>query len=174
MLRKLISSSNPKILILEDDDEQMALLIDFALSEIKHLMHDEGITEKQKKKIESIQIIKVTNKKSLQKAASTNKGVILAVLDCNTPDDRGSASHDQLVTTGGVITGQHNSVDIVTKHLPATPITLISSLDRFQRTVNKYYAAEHDLSINFVRKSDPSGIKETIRSSLKDILSDVS
>ena len=152
MLRKFKSSDNkPKILLLEDDFDQMALLIDFTLSEIQTLMDAESTNDAQRKQLANIHVMKVSNIDSLQKAVVKHKGVLLALLDCNTPDAEGGASHDQLVPSSrGIITGQHKAVDLIIKHLPETPITIISSMDRFQRIVNKYYANNDDLSINFV------------------------
>ena len=171
MRRKLKRSNNdPKVLILEDDHDQMDLLIDFAISEIKKLVDDKNTNEKQRQKLANIQILKVSNIEALQQAVEMHNVVLLAVLDCNTPDTEGGASHDQLVKTSRGITGQHRSVDIVTEHLPSTPITIISSMDRFQRIVNKYYASKHDLSINFIRKNAPPEIRRNIRNYLKEYM----
>jgi CheY-like chemotaxis protein len=164
------SNYNPSILILEDDPDQIRLLIDFAQSEIKKLMSDKNTNDRQKQKLKNIGLIKVSNINSLRKAASTHKNVLLAILDCNTPDKKGGAAHDQLLKTNHIVTGQHKSVDIVTEHLPDTPITLISSLNRFQRTVNRYYESKHDLSINFISKNDPSKLKKDIEKCLKKYL----
>ncbi len=156
------SSSDPNILILEDDPDQMDLMISFALGEINKLMDDENTSDKQKQKLKSIQIIKVVDIRSLERTVSVYKGSLLAVLDCNVPDAKGGKSHDQLVKTNYKITGQHKPVDIVTEHLPNTPITMISSLNRFQRIVSQYYKSEYDLSLNFIGKSDQSMIKRNI------------
>ena len=174
MLKKIKSSNNnSNILILEDDLDQMDLLSHFALSEINRLIDDENTFGEQRQKIDSIKVIKVSNFESLQKTVAKHKRVLLAVLDCNTPDTEGGVPHDQLVKTSRGITGQHKSVDIVTEHLPGTPITIISSMDRFQRIVNKYYASKHNLSINFIRKNDPMGIRENIRYYLREYLESV-
>lgn len=165
------SQTNSKILILEDDSDQMDLLVSFAQSEIKKLSDDENINDEQRHKIENIKIIKVSNISSLQQAVSMHKDVLLAVLDCNTPDTKGGVSHDQLVKTNHRITGQHRAVDIVTDYLPDTPITIISSLDRFRIIVHKYYESKHSLNINFVSKAEPLGVRRNIRSYLREYLS---
>ena len=174
MRRKPNSSNNdPKVLILEDDPDQLDLLFDFAICEIKRLIDDERVDDKQRQKLADIQILRVTNVEALLQAVSTHNVVLLALLDCNTPDKEGGVSHDQLVKTIRGITGQHRSVDLVTEHLPNTPITLISSLDRFQRIVNKYYARKHNLTINFIRKSAPPEIRRNIRYYLKEYSQEV-
>lgn len=169
-MRKKIknSDSNPSILILEDDLEQMELLVNFALTEINKLIVHENTNDDQRQKMKTVNIIKVSNINSLKKAVSIHKGIFLAVLDCNTPHTKTSASDDQLVKTNHVITGQHKPVDIVTKHLPDTPITLISSMDRFQRIVNRYYESKHNLNINFIRKSNPKKIQSNIGFHLRE------
>jgi len=167
------SVTNSNILILEDDPDQMEMLVDFALDELAKLAADENISDEQRQKVEDIRLIKVSNIQSLQKSASMHKDVLLALLDCNTPDTEGSAPNDQLVKTNHSITGQHRAVDIVTHYLPDTPITLMSSLDRFRRLVNRYYANKHNLSIRFVGKSDQLGIKENIQFYLKEYLASV-
>ena len=155
-------NKSPAILIVEDDLDQMDLLVSFALSEIKALMDDENTNEQQSQNLKDIKILKVNNINTLEKAVRVYKNVLLAVLDCNIPDTKDGASHDQLVKTNHRITGQHKSVDIVTKHLPDTPITIISSLNRFQRTVSRYYKSEHDLNINFIPKNDQLMINRNI------------
>ncbi|RBP51091.1 hypothetical protein [Arenicella xantha] len=162
--------TDPNILILEDDLDQMELLVDFTLTEIKELMNDKSINEAQRQKLKRIRIIKVSNIKSLQTAASMHKNVILAVLDCNSPDSKGGEAHDQLVKTNHVITGQHKAVDIVTEELPDTPITMISSLDRFRTIINRYYESNFKLSINFIPKTGVLKIKENVELSLRKYL----
>lgn len=157
------SDNRPNILILEDDNDQMLLLIDFALAEISKLIDDEKTTDEQREILVNIQIVKVTDIDSLQKAVSINKGTLLALLDCNTPDTKDGIAHNQLVKTNHVITGQHKAVDIVTKHLPATPITMISSMNRFRTIVNRFYGSKYNLSINFVPKNDALKIQKNIR-----------
>ncbi len=160
----------PNILVLEDDVDQMDLLVDFALSEIKSLIDDESTSEEHKEKLKNIRVLKTSNIRSLQRAVSIHKDVLLAVLDCNTPDDKGGKAHDQLVKTNHKITGQHRSVDIVTEHLPDTPITMISSSDRFRTIVNRHYESKHNLSINFIGKRDALRIRKNIEYFLKRFL----
>lgn len=171
MNKKIMSSnSSPNILLLEDDTDQMDLLVNFALSEITKLIDDENTNEEQRQRIRGIQIIKIANINSLQQAVSVHKEVLLAILDCNIPDNKGSAPHDQLIKTNHVITGQHRPVDIVTENLPDTPITIISSMDRFQKIVYQYYESKHSISINFIRKNDQSMIERNIGYYLRQYL----
>lgn len=156
------NSDTPKILIVEDDSEQMDLLIDFALSEIKKILENKNISDEQREKVKTTQIIKVSNIDTLEKAVSMNDEVLLALLDCNIPDTKDGAPHDQLVKTNHVITGQHRSVDIVTENLPETPITMTSSMNRFQKIVSQHYKSKHNLSINFIPKNDQSMIQRNI------------
>lgn len=168
-----MNKNNSNILILEDDADQMLFLVDLAQSEVKKIISDKNISDRQRQAIKEIRIIKVSDINSLKKAVSTHKNIMLAILDCNTPDAKGSAPHDQLVKTNYRITGQHKSVDVVIKHIPDTPITLISSLDRFQRTVYRYYENKYILSINFIRKSDSSGISENFEHYLREYLTSI-
>lgn len=168
------STDNPTILIVEDDLDQMSLLVSFALSEVNKLIGDDGTNDKQRQKLKSIQILKISNINTLKKAVSIHKDVLLAVLDCNIPDTEDGTSHDQFIQTNNRITGQHKSVDIVTEHLPGTPITMISSLNRFQRIVTKYYESNHDLSINFIPKDNQLMFKENIEYYLRLYLAPVS
>jgi hypothetical protein len=165
---------NSHIIILEDDPDQMEFLVGLAQRELKKILSDETISDRQWRGIKRIKIIKVNNTSSLQKAASMYKDVLLAMLDCNAPDTKGGAAHDQLVKTKHIVTGQHSAVDIMTANLPDTPITLISSFDRFHRTVNRYYESKHDLSIQFVRKSDTVKISENIQHHLTTYLNSIS
>jgi len=160
----------PNILIVEDDSDQMDLLADFALSEIQKLVDDENMSAEQRENVKRVQIIKVGNVDSLQKAVSIYQNVLLAVLDCNIPDTKDGASHDQLVKTNHRITGQHKPVDIVTEHLPGTPITMISSLNRFQKIVSQYYESNYSLNINFISKTDQLMIKRNIGYYLRQYL----
>lgn len=52
------TSNTPTILLLEDDADQMALLIDLTLDEIKKRIGDVRINDKQRQKLQSIKIIK--------------------------------------------------------------------------------------------------------------------
>ncbi|MFT6045648.1 MAG: hypothetical protein ACI9WC_001349 [Arenicella sp.] len=95
-----------------------------ALAEIKKLIENETIGGAERQKLKSVKVLKARNISSLERAVSIHRNIILAVLDCNMPDTKGSISHDQLVKTKHLITGQHRSVDIVSEHLPETPITM--------------------------------------------------
>ena len=150
------------ILIIEDDPDQMGLLVDFAQEEMKKIISNEHFDDAQLVEIKNIKIITATNIKALEKAIQTHKNILLAILDCNIPDTKGGSPHDQFIKTAYKITGQHKAVDIVSKHLPDTPITMISSMNRFQKIVTQYYESKHDLSINFIRKSDFEIIKKNI------------
>jgi hypothetical protein len=140
----------------------MLFLVDLARSEITKIMQDENTSERQKLKIKGIQIIKVSNISSLQRAVSTHKDVLLTILDCNAPDAKGGAPHDQLIKNH-IVTGQHKAVDIVTKYIQNTPITLISSLHRFHRTVNRYYEKKYNLRIKLCVKMNQLGSKKISR-----------
>jgi len=163
-------NNNSNILILEDDLDQMRLLVTLAQNEIIKITDDDSVNDTQKQRIKDVGIIKVSNTNSLEKAALIHKNVLLTVLDCNAPDNKGGVAHDQLVKTNHKITGQHHSVDIITKQLPDTPITLVSSLDRFSRTVNRYYENKYNLRINFIRKSDLSAIAKNFERHLREYL----
>ncbi|MFQ3245480.1 MAG: hypothetical protein ACI9SP_002128 [Arenicella sp.] len=102
-----------------------------------------------------------------------HKDLLLAVLDCNAPNTKGGAAHDQLVKTKHVIAGQHSAVDIMITNLPDTPITLISSFYRFHRTVNRYYESKHDLTIGFVGENEPAKISNNIKHHLTQYLSSI-
>jgi len=156
------TSQNSIILIVEDDPDQMGLLTNFARSEIKKINHDKNLDDQQKQTIGSIRIVKVGNIESLKKALSAYKNVMLVILDCNIPDTKGGKAHDQFVKTNHMLTGRHKSVDIIIEHMPNTPITMISSLNRFQTMVTKYYLSEHNISINFISKNNQSMIKKNI------------
>ena len=164
------SSKNPKLLIVEDDKEQMELLVSFALSEIQNLADHGSTNDKQKQILQSVTVIKANNVQSLKKITSSYKDIFLAVLDCNLPDSEGQPATDQLIKTNYRITGQHRPVDIVLKHLPNTPITMISAFNRFQSLLNQYYESKYDLSINFIRKSDQSMIKRNIAYYLRQFI----
>jgi len=167
------SENNPTILIIEDDPDQMNLLANFTISQIKTLSEDVKTNAKGKQRLSDIRILKITNISSLRKAVSMYKNVFLAVLDCNIPDTRDSVSHDQLVKTNHRITGQHNSVDILIEKLPNTPITMISSLGRFQKIVLQHYENKPGVNINFIRKNDQSMINTNIGEHLAQYLTAV-
>ena len=151
------------ILIAEDDHDQRTLLIDFVMSQIKKVLENETLNDQQRQKLKNVQIMSVSNIASLGRAASKNINILLAILDCNMPDTKGKPSHDQFIKTDHKITGQHSAVDIVTEHLPNTPITMISSQNRFQRIISLFYKNKFDIEINFISKKDPSTIRRNIR-----------
>ncbi len=157
-----MKKNGPNILIVEDDADQMELLTGIVLGEIQKITDNQNLDEQKKQQVRDIQIIRVRNIDSLKKAASTHKGTILALLDCNIPDTKDSPAHDQLIKTNYKITGQHKSVDIVTQHLPNTPITMISSLNRFQKIVVQYYEKKNNLNLNFISKNDQPMIERNI------------
>ena len=168
------TNNNHVILILEDDPEQMDLLSNFALNEIQKLLDDEGVSQSLKQELLNINIIRVLDLYSLKRAAQKYPQTILAILDCNAPDTKDSAPHDQFIKSGYKITGRHRSVDIVRKYLPNTQITLISSLLRFQRIVTRYYQSQHDLNINFISKSEQEKINRNIGHYLRKYLATLS
>ena len=167
------SDNSAYLLILEDDLDQMNFIVDIARDEVRRLVRDQNLSERQKDIVRNIGVIEVSNILELQKAASAYDNILLALLDCNIPDTPNSAPHDQLLKTNHSITGQHRSVDIVTQYLPEVPITLMSSLDRFRRLVSRYYERKHDLSINFVSKSDPVKMRENFQFYLKEYLASI-
>jgi len=123
----------PKLLIIEDDPEQMELLVSFASSEMQKRLDDQSTTEQQKEKVKSIRIIPTTNIESLQKILSLYKNIFWVLMDCNIPDTKGGEPHDQLIKINHAITGRHKSVDLIIDNLPGTPITMISTLNRFEK-----------------------------------------
>ena len=162
MDEQLQETYNSHILIVEDDIDQLRLLVDFAQTEIKRNIDNQNTNELQKQKLSNIKIITATNISSLQKAVKIHKNILLAILDCNIPDTKGDKPHDQFIKTNHKITGQHKAVDIVSEYIPDTPITMISSLNRFQRIVNQYYKNKYNLGINFIKKKDTSIIQNNI------------
>ena len=148
------TDNGSNILILEDDPDQMELLTDFAISEVKKFIEHDNTDKKLIPALKNIKVIRVTNLAALKKVITEHKNVLLALLDCNIPDTKDSIAHDQLVKTNHKITGRHNSVDLVIKHLPGTPITMISSLNRFQKIVTQHYKNDLNLNINFINKTD--------------------
>lgn len=163
-------SYDPTILIVEDDVDQKDLLVGFAESELKKILNDKKINDQQKQKIRKIKIISVKDIDSLQLAVSIHKKVVLATLDCNIPDVKGGAANDQFIKKNHVITGRHKSIDILIEHSPNTPITMISSLDRFKRIVTKYYKNKYNLDINFIRKKEALIIQGNIRYYLRQYM----
>ena len=172
-LTKLMSSdaqSNQQqhaILIVEDDREQMDLLVNFVLNETRKIMDDEDTTQPQREKLKSIKLLKIGDLSSLRKVASLKIDIVLALMDCNIPDEKGGKSHDQFVKTNHRITGQHASVDLVSERFPSAPIVMTSSMNRFQKLVIQYYKSKHDLNLKFVKKSQAASIQDTISLYLK-------
>lgn len=162
---------NPKILILEDDPDQMAFLIDATKAEVTEYVENESPNSQQLRSLNNIQLIKVSNVGSLNKAVSIHKDVILAILDCNTPDSIDGKPHDQLIKTKHKITGQHRAVDIVIQQLPDTPILLTSSLNRFRKIIYQYYENNHGVDLRFIRKSNPQKLGRNIKEHLSRYLS---
>ena len=160
-------SQKPIILILEDDQDQMDLLTALTLGEAQKLINDTSIDDSRKQDIRNVNIVSVGDINSLKKAVLTYKKVLLAILDCNVPDTKHTAAHDQLIKTNHRITGQHRAVDLVLKNLPETPIAITSSWDRFRIIVGRYYQRKYNLTIKFVRKSDMNGFKKYIEIRLR-------
>lgn len=161
------------LLIIEDDSEQMELLVSFALSEMQKLLDDQSTSEKQKEKIKSIKIIPTTNIETLQKILSQYKNTFWVLMDCNIPDTKDGKPHDQLIKTNHAITGRHKTVDLIIDNLPGTPITMISTLNRFEKIVHKYYANKGDLDINFINKSDQEMIRRNVAYYLRQHLKNI-
>ena len=149
-----------KILILEDDQDQMDFLVNIAQQEIQKRLHN---LESNDNQVDKIVIVKLTNLQSLKKAVSSYDKVILALMDCNIPDRRGGKSNDQLVKTNYKITGQHNAVDTVLEKMSDVPITLISAKNRFKKIIRQYYESNLDITINFIEKEDHDVIAKNIR-----------
>ena len=81
-------SDLPSILIVEDDPDQLEMLVRLAILEIKSLLADDTLPSRAREKILSFNIIKVPEMKSLKRAVSFNKNVVLAIVDCNLPDEK--------------------------------------------------------------------------------------
>ncbi len=163
MLRKSIKTDhNPKVLILEDDADQMHFLAALALGEIAALVDDDNTSDSQREALRSIKVLKIPDIESLEKASLFYKGVIFTILDCHTPYNADSEANDQFVKTGYTITGRHKAVDVVMKRLPNVPITLVSSSHRFQRTVSRYYKNKYDININFISKNEHNVIAKNM------------
>ncbi len=172
-LTKLMSSDaqpiqeQHAILIVEDDREQMDLLVNFVLNETRKIIDKEDTTPWQRDKLKSIKVLKIGDLSSLKKVASLQVDIVLALMDCNIPDEKGGKSHDQFVKTNHRITGQHASVDLIIDRFPSAPIVMTSSMNRFQKLVTQYYKSKHDLNLKFVKKSEVEGIQDTIGLFLK-------
>jgi len=164
------ASEKSYLLILEDDPEQMVMLIDFAMQEMHKLFKNKDLDQQKKERIMQMSVISASSIDSLETQITKNKNILFALLDCNTPDYKDTKPHDQFIKKGHQITGQHKAVDLVTKHLPNTPITMISSFSRFQKIVLNYYESKHNLMINFIKKKDHLMIKNNINYYLRQHL----
>jgi len=164
------ASEKSYLLILEDDPDQMEMLVSFAMQEMHKLFQNDDLNQKYKEKIVNMSVISVTSIESLKNQVTQNKNILFALLDCNTPDSKGDKPHDQFVKKGYQITGQHKAVDLVMTHLPNTPITMISSFNRFQKIVLNHYDKTHNLTMNFIKKKDHLMIKNNINYYLRQHL----
>lgn len=163
-------SNSAYILILEDDPDQMSILTTFTLDELQKFIDYENTSEEQKVKITNVKIITVSNIEVLKKAVEKHHNIFLALLDGKTPDEKGSEPHDQFIKKNHQITGKHRAIEIVKAKLPNTPITMVSSLNRFKNLVLKHYKTEHKLDINFINKDDGEMIKDNIHYHLEQYL----
>lgn len=166
-------SDKAYILILEDDPDQMQMLTSFALKELQKFIDNENISEEEKEKVNNIRVISVSNIEGLKKVTAKYNQVLLALLDGNTPNDKDSEPHDQFIKKNHQITGKHRAIEIVKSALPKTPITMISSLDRFKRLVFNYYNTEDQMNINFINKSDQEMIGKNIGYYLRQYLKNI-
>ncbi len=164
------SKNGPKIILVEDDPDQMDLLVQCALDEINKIIENVNTSESDKQRLNSIKIVKVSNIRSLERAISKYKDLFFAVLDCNLPDVKGGKPNDQLVKVKHRITGQHRAVDIVHKHVPTAPITLISSRYRFKSVVYQYYEDMDGLNITFISKDNQEMIQRNIGYHLRQFM----
>ena len=162
--------TKPAIFILEDDVDQMALLAQLILIEVKALKEDHSTSDQQLARLNRLQIIKVGDLLTLRKACKNFKNIVFSLVDCNIPDDKNSVPHDQFVKKNHLVTGQHRSVDLISRSAPNAPITLMSSMDRFQRLVVRYYEDNTDLVIKFVSKREKSKLSHAVSTHLKDYM----
>lgn len=156
------NNTRPTILIAEDDREQMDVLGQLIVDELKKLTDSDSTSESRLERLKQVQIAKVTNISDLKKVVEANSNLILAVMDCNMPDVSGGEPDDQFVKINHRIIGQHNAVDAVISKQPVVPITMISSLNRFRNLVTRFYKSKHDISINFISKSEQTMIRRNI------------
>lgn len=157
----------PTVLIVEDDPEQMDLLVRLAQNQIQWLMSDDELSEQECQILKKIQIVKARDIDSLKRAVLSRKNILFVALDCNLPDVKGNAPHDQLIKTNYRITGQHKSIDIILKGSPSTEICIISSFYRFDKLVTQYYKNKHNLDIHFILKNKQQNIVEYFSQALK-------
>jgi len=160
----------PTILLIEDDPDQMSLMTQLTLIEVNALKADRILNDEQLEKLNDIQILKIGDLQTLGKACSNYQNVIFSLVDCNIPDDKASAPHDQFVKTNHLVTGQHRSVDLICQCAPNAPIILTSSMNRFQRLVIRYYDDKSDVLIRFVSKRDKSKLSKYLAKNLRAYL----
>jgi len=165
-----VVSEKSYLLILEDDPEQMEMLVEFAMQEMHKLYENDGADQEYKEKITNMSVISASSIDALKNQITKNKNILFALLDCNTPDKQGEKPHDQFIKTNYQITGQHKAVDLMTKHLPNVPVTMISSFNRFQKIVLNHYERTHNLTMNFIKKKDHLMIKNNINYYLRQHL----
>lgn len=151
----------PAILIVEDDKDQMEMLASMVLEELgRGLLNEEnGLSVN---KLQSVNVIKVGNRESLEKAAKRHKGIFLVILDCNIPDAKGGKANDQFVAKNHVFTGQHKSVDVLHEYLSDIPIALISTQRRFGSTVIRFYGRSAHIRLKFVPKENIDQLRQYV------------
>ena len=164
---------SPYILLVEDDPEQMSLLVMWAQAETSKLLNSDAISPRQKEEINRIKLIKANNSEALEQVVKKHKGAILALMDCNIPDTKNGVANDQFVKNNRKITGQHRSVDLVLEHIPSTQVTMISSLNRFDKLIQRHYQTTPDLHINFINKKNQKMISNNIGYYLRQYLKDI-
>ncbi len=162
--------TKPAIFLLEDDIDQMNLLAQMIMLEVKALKEDRSTSDQQLELLNKLQIIKIGDLLTLRKACKNFKNIVFSLVDCNIPDDKNSVPHDQFVKTNHLVTGQHRSVDLLSSSAPEAPITLMSSMDRFQRLVIRYYEDNTKLAIKFVSKREKSKLSQAISRHLRDYM----
>jgi len=151
------------LFIIQDDIDQMELLVSFGLNQITHLLDSETTSAAQKALLRDISIIKIKDMRSLEKAVTMYKNVVMVIMDCNIPDIKGGVPNDQLIKTNHKITGQHKAVEILTKFLPSVPITSVSSMKRFDKLLTRYYKQNNGLELKFISKQDHSKVLQEMR-----------
>ncbi len=165
--------TRPAIFVLEDDVDQMNLLAQLIMVEVRALREARTLSSKQLELLKSMQIIKIGDLLTLRKACQNFKSIAFSLVDCNIPDDKHSVPHDQFVKTNHLVTGQHRSVDLISQCAPGAPITLMSSMDRFQRLVIRYYEDQSELAIKFISKRERSKLSNAIATHLRDYIGSV-
>lgn len=158
------------LFVIEDDPDQMAMMIAAVRDEIEQLQSDKNTTQSDMVKLQSLGIVKISNLETLRNALQKNLKPMLAIMDCNLPDTSDGAAHDQLVKVNHRITGAHNAIELIIAASPETPITMISSMNRFLSVVHRYYAKQSNLDVNFISKTEPKKIKRNITYYLRQYL----